>query len=62
MRAAISTSWKQGDLCMRESKSMTGIYNSPIATPPFLSTRTSVIVVIVCGVSCFITTGQFTES
>ena len=34
-----STSGKQGDLCMRESKTTTGKNNSPIPRPPpFLST------------------------
>ena len=41
-KAAKSTSVKQGDLCKRESKSMTGIYDSPVPRPqPFLNTPTS---------------------
>ena len=36
-----STSGKRGDLCMRESKSMTGICDSPLPRPPpFLCTST----------------------
>ena len=36
-----SMSGKQEDLCMRESKNMTGVYDSPVPRPPpFLSTPT----------------------
>ena len=41
VNAEKSTSGKQEDLCMRESKNTTGIYNSPVPKPlPFLSMPT----------------------
>ena len=42
VNAVKSTSGKQGDQCMKESKSTTGIYDSPVPRPPpFLNTPTS---------------------
>ena len=44
--AVKSRSGKQGDLCMRESKSMTEIYDSPVPRPlPFLSTPTRLVII-----------------
>ena len=56
VNAVKSTSEKKGDLCMRESKSTTGIYDSPVPRPPsFLSTPTRPAVI------CFGTRKKFID-